>query len=661
MVRSNAEAFSRMDAVILENLLIKLRNAPDTKHDEYGFSHDVPSLDHHIILIPKTTSPYASSSKRQQYRKAKRVRDFVSCLNMTECEGVSALVKRKEIRKMADCLNYTAKEANALLMTRRFTSRDMEFLRNYFMDIPTVKELRSAHWENLQLLPPLQILYDGAKDWQTMDHGRITMTSNFGRNVQAVRYNIPDFLTSRLKEIVRIDGSIKCLDLNNHPNTLGSKSVPVLFSIDSGTGTVKLMGKILLEDSSQSSDQIFLLGESCGSDERFHAMETCFGECAKEINHLAQKGIEIENEHYTFIPIFVADFKVYYSLTGGLGACSKFPCPWCSVARKHMDCSEAQLLTQYNLSDTELLPLRPNIADLRDSSYDLGKLQKQQTYNLFHLTNGKNSNFIPPPLHLKLGLVNKFIEVLDQVCVVWKLYNYWIRLDKIMSPIENHLRYALSTIKVKRQNYYSGQIDGSACVQFMKEMVPFCHIFFGTELPSGGLVSDSMPNVVNLKNGLIRISTIFNGFDGNPGLRFYLSSPKKWEAQDIAAFDVLQNGFVAEIKRTFWRRPGTFHVEEPWRRPWLMPKLHSLVAHVKPVVKMYGYFGAFSEEGMEKMQQVSKRVRNLHSPNKSLGAQIVDDLQYNAVLSSPVVKQYRREGEARCFDIGRPLRKKRFQ
>jgi len=92
-----------------------------------------------------------------------------------------------------------------------------------------------------------------------------------------------------------------------------------------------------------------------------------------------------------------------------------------------------------------------------------------------------------------------------------------------------------------------------------------------------------------------------------------------------------------------------------------MPKLHSLIVHVKEFVMFHGYYGAFTEEGMEHMQQVSQRSRQHHSSNRSLRAQIVDDLQYNSVLLSPIANYLRREAEELCVESTRPLKKRRFE
>jgi len=661
MMQNNADSLSSEEIVNLKTLLTKLRNVMCKDRDTYGFSYDVPGLDHHIILLPKHAKLHSESSDRQKRRRKARLRSIVQYLKMNNSEAISALAKKLEIKKMVSSPILSPKHANALLMTRRFTKRDLEFLRNYFLDIPGVKQLRAAHWYHLNTLPPLHLLYDGSNNWKTMPAGRITLTSHFGRNVVAVRYNISEFITSRLVELISTNTSLKFLDLNSVPNEQKETTVPILFSLDSGTGTLKFMGKILLENSTQKYDEVFLLGEAVGSDESFTSIETYFGESAREIADITKNGIRIGSVIYTIYPIFVADFKVYYSITGGYGARSKYPCPWCTVLSKNMDCESHELLSKYNTADTKYLPSRPEIANLKNSPADIANLQKKGTYNIFNLFNGKQSNFVPPPLHIKLGLINKVLEVLDEVNKLWERKIHWVQLDRNKSPIQNHMRYALSCVKVKRQKYYSGQADGGGCTALMAEMELFCELYFDSELPCGGLVSDTLPNVINLKCALLRLSSIFNGNATEKGLLHFLCSSKKWNSEDLQSFETIVEKYMKEIKRSFWRPAGVANLEEPWRRPWLMPKLHSLIVHVKEVVMFHGYYGAFTEEGMEHMQQVSKRLRQQHAPNKSLGAQIVDDLQYNAVLSSPTAKSLRREAEELCVESIRPLKKRRFE
>jgi len=48
---------------------------------------------------------------------------------------------------------------------------------------------------------------------------------------------------------------------------------------------------------------------------------------------------------------------------------------------------------------------------------------------------------------------------------------HWVHLDCNKSPIQNHMRYALSCTRVKRQKYYSGQVDGTECTALMTSII----------------------------------------------------------------------------------------------------------------------------------------------------------------------------------------------
>jgi len=147
-------------------------------------------------------------------------------------------------------------------------------------------------------------------------------------------------------------------------------------------------------------------------------------------------------------------------------------------------------------------------------------------------------------------------------------------------------------------------------------------------------------------------------------MKYFLASTEKWDQNTSQAFTEVTNEFTAEIKRTFWRprasKEAVEQMEEPWRKPYLMPKFHAWTAHVKETAEYYGYYGVFSEEGFEHMQRESKRLRNQHSNNKNLGIQIVDDLQYSAVSTSPKSIYLRRNAELRCMENGSVLKKPRF-
>jgi len=652
------------DIDLLKRILSDIHAAARKDGNQYGFSIDLPSFDHNLLLLPKQTMEYAKSSKRHQRRKNTRLRSIVEVFKMTNREAILALATPVEIQSFFRMESLPTAAAVSLLMTRRFTERDLTFLRDYFLHIPNIKKIRSERWANLKSLPPLHILQKESPVWKLLEQGRVYFNSKEGRSILAARYKIDEYLSSRIQMLSDIENGLDFLDLNCIPSDKRRNTIPLLFSLDSGTGTVKLMCKILRKNTSQKTEDIMFISQYCGSDESFTALEKYFSESAREIRALARNGIIINSIKYEIYPIYVADYKVYYSMTGTFGPNAAFPCPFCLVQRKDMDCTQSELLEKYKVSDLKYLEVRPEMKDLGDADKDDGKLQRKGTYNIFGMQRGINMNFIPPPLHKRLGLINKVIAVLHEVQLVWERKLYWTEMESNMSPIRNHLYKALLATGVKREKYHAGELTGVGCTTFMRKIDVFISEFFGKSIPDYGMLSDVIPNTENLKHGLVRLSAVYIGTKEKKGLNYYLSTPSKWDSTMLTNFESCGKEFLFELRRTFWRRrekrAEVANSEEPWRKPFLMVKLHCLIVHVTEVVKKYGYYAVFSEEGFELLQQSSKRIRKNHSPNKSLGAQIVDDLQYSGVSSSPKVINLRRSAEQHCIDNGRPIKKPRF-
>lgn len=647
----------------LKFLLTKLKKASE-ENSGYGYSFNLQCFEYHIVLIPKTTKLFSEYSERQKQRRRACLRNIAGLMNVERRDAVLSFASITDIKSMLSIPQLSTEEFLSVLSTRKFTERDLILLRKYNIEIPPIKKLREARWSQLDKIPSIEILGYQDSSWHIMEKGRARIQSQTGRNIEAARFNVSHFVSSRMKELMTLEQDVTFLGLKCIPIRKRDNTVPILFSLDSGTGSVKLMGKILLHDCSQKLEEIMLLGQACGSDESFQGVERCFGESAREISALAQNGFSIGPKKFRVLPIFVADFKVYYSLTGSFGQNSTYPCPWCRVKGSHLDCDKTELLEKYNVSSLSCLPLRPDIQDLTHAHNDNGKFQKKSTYNLFSLKSGMGSNMIPPPLHTKLGLVNKFIEVLDEVSKVWQKRNFWVKPKNHYSPISDHLITSLKYIRVRRENYHSGDLPGGSCTIFMRKMDEFCDKYFHTRLSDGSLVADTIPNVMNLKHGLVRVASIYNGNENQNGLNYYLSSSARWDHNTAHSFESVINLYTAEIRRSFWRPRKklyeTEEVEEPWRRPFLMPKYHALISHVKDIAIYYGYYGVFSEECFENMQRESKRLRYQHSMNKSLGAQLVDNLQYSAVSSSPKSIALRRSAEIYSMDHGTVQKKPRL-
>lgn len=74
---------------------------------------------------------------------------------------------------------------------------------------------------------------------------------------------------------------------------------------------------------------------------------------------------------------------------------------------------------------------------------------------------------------------------------------------------------------------------------------------------------------------------------------------------------------------------------QPWRVPMQIPKSHSLLFHVLPFIRIYRYWGLFSEQSFEHYHQVSARNRRTRTPNESDGSSICVDLTFSWAIRSP--------------------------
>lgn len=77
-------------------------------------------------------------------------------------------------------------------------------------------------------------------------------------------------------------------------------------------------------------------------------LEKHFGESAREIKAVSRNGSQIGSVLNDIFPI--DDYKVLFHLTGCFGPNNTYPW-YCLVSREHMDCSKAELLQEYSISD----------------------------------------------------------------------------------------------------------------------------------------------------------------------------------------------------------------------------------------------------------------------------------------------------------------------
>ena len=114
-----------------------------------------------------------------------------------------------------------------------------------------------------------------------------------------------------------------------------------------------------------------------------------------------------------------------------------------------------------------------------------------------------------------------------------------------------------------------------------------------------------------------------------------------WTDTMIADFETLIAHFVTTLRKSIGRTRSKSRAEkqenEESRQPLFKTKLHTPLNHCTIIVRHYGSLGMFSEEAFEHFQQVSNTTRTIRAYNKPSAAQILEDLQYSLLLSSPFI------------------------
>lgn len=143
-------------------------------------------------------------------------------------------------------------------------------------------------------------------------------------------------------------------------------------------------------------------------------------------------------------------------------------------------------------------------------------------------------------------------------------------------------------------------------------------------------------------------------------------SQRIWSDDMLDDFNIACGRFIKKPKQVIGRPPSTrnrhnnYGIISSMKVPLMMPKIHTLVSHVEDFIKLYRYWGCFSEECFEHFQNVSLSVRRRHAFNRSLGAQLVDDITYAWVLSSSRAQALRKTAEDRILAKNKRFKKRLF-
>ena len=337
---------------------------------------------------------------------------------------------------------------------------------------------------------------------------------------------------------------------------------------------------------------------------------------------------------------------------------SKQPCPWCRTPLQKMDhiCD--------NIHETDLLP-RPSMKN-RIGENTNTKWQKKHTFNFLSLSTNFDevtmATIVPPPLHFKLGIVNKIVDALDLIVVhLEKKFG----LEQEESEFRSFLASSLSKIGARRERYYHGTLSGGPCSNLMNTMNTFTEHFFTTEIEEFGSIIQILPELQLLKTDLEDLSKIYNDSECKSirGLGFYLHFTGEWNEAMILNWDSISKSFVECLRKAIWRPTKNSKVWNQsifYKVPLRMPKLHALISHVTDFVRSTGYWALLGEEVFEHFQKVGNTISSSHSFNLSVGGQICRNLSYAWTKSLPLVSILQKEAEEQAASSGSRILKRKF-
>lgn len=634
-----------------------------------------------VCIIPKMKESYDDISLRPQQRRKQGMKAISSLYKMTESNVLdfatsSSFIKSNQLRDIiSDPTSKTSINlmkcgvpkplddihSVALLLTREFSERDAEFIRRYFGALPPVKKLRLARRKLLKSLPHIYILAKSTGAWKSLPEQIDALNSADMRDIICARVGLKDAMTNYLKSSKETDSWPFPPKIESSNSFDVATSLIFELSIDSGGGTTKMMGKFISNRSGQLGSDIILLAEAHGISETFEDLSRIFGVYSDELKSIITEGLIIDAVNYNCQMFFVGDFQVYYAILGMYTAGSKQPCPWCRIPLNKLD------RFVDNIHETELLP-RDAMVDKSNITVDTD-WQKRNTYNFLSLTVQMNSIsnallVVPPPLHMKIGIINKIVKSLD---LIVKELDKKHKLNMNEESAFGYLLAAsLSKIGARREKYYAGNMSGVPCSNLLENMHQFCTLFFDTDVEVYGSVLDNFPFLASVRENLEKVGAVWvDSSDGSGrGLGFFFHYQGKWDNAMIKCWDETSILFVKFLKDAIWRPAGksrTVVENSFYKVPMRMPKLHTLLAHVTDFVRLTGYWALYGEEGFEHYQQICKKIGNRHSFNLPVGGQICRNLKYAWLKSLPLVSFLQAEAEDTAVSSGSRISKRKFR
>ena len=103
--------------------------------------------------------------------------------------------------KIGGSLPLSIPEATSLSLFKRYSDRDMKFIRSYIGGLPPIQYIREKRLEYLSSLPTLYGLNKLTKIWTRRGFGRQVVSSKQGRDTDCVCLNPREALTAHLNRL----------------------------------------------------------------------------------------------------------------------------------------------------------------------------------------------------------------------------------------------------------------------------------------------------------------------------------------------------------------------------------------------------------------------------------------------------------------------------
>lgn len=157
----------------------------------------------------------------------------------------------------------------------------------------------------------------------------------------------------------------------------------------------------------QSTNDLILIRKAQRSNESFFVVERFFETVANEKRTLDREGISFGVNHFNMLISSYTDVKLRYSITVSFSETSRYTCLLCGLKSYQLDKTTDGLHQLYGIEDTNLLPKRPDLLELRRKHHS----RKSTTYIINFTWSRTTFKHCPPALNNQLGILKKFVQV----------------------------------------------------------------------------------------------------------------------------------------------------------------------------------------------------------------------------------------------------------